>query len=84
MALKETLLILTALTAPARTGLPDGDAGSFDCVVANGRVIDPESKLDAVRHIGIRAGKIAAVSEQPLRGDERIDATQLDIQLPDP
>jgi hypothetical protein len=77
MALQVTLLILSALTAPARTGLPDGDAGSFDCVIANGRVIDPESKLDAVRHVGIRDGKIAAVSEQPLRGKESIDAKGL-------
>jgi hypothetical protein len=77
MALKLTLLILSVLTASAWTGRPDGDAGSFDCVVANGRVIDPESKLDAVRHVGIRAGKIAAVSEQPLRGNESIDATGL-------
>ena len=37
-------------------------------MVANGRVIDPESGLDAVRHVGIRGGKIEAVSETPLDG----------------
>ena len=31
---------------------------SYDLVVANGRVIDPESGLDGVRHVGITAGKI--------------------------
>jgi len=49
---------------------------SFDVVVANGRVLDPESSLDAVRHIGIRGGKIAAVSEEPLTGAHVIDASR--------
>jgi N-acyl-D-aspartate/D-glutamate deacylase len=49
----------------------------FDLVIANGRVVDPESGLDAVRDVGIRAGKIAALSEQPLSGRERIDAAGL-------
>ena len=47
---------------------------SYDVVVANGRVMDPESGLDAVRHVGITAGKIAAVSETPLAGTRVIDA----------
>ena len=49
-------------------------SSSYDLVVANGRVMDPESGLDAVRHVGISAGKIAAVSEQPLQGTRVIDA----------
>ncbi len=51
-------------------------AQPYDLVIANGRVMDPESKLDAVRHIGIRGGKIAAVSATPLAG-KRIDAKGL-------
>jgi N-acyl-D-glutamate deacylase len=46
-------------------------------VIANGRVMDPATNLDAVRHIGIRAGKIAAVSATPLRGRTTIDAKSL-------
>jgi N-acyl-D-aspartate/D-glutamate deacylase len=46
----------------------------YDLVIAGGRVLDPESMLDAVRHVGIRGGKIAAVSETPLRGIRAIDA----------
>ena len=38
---------------------------TYDLVIANGRVLDPASNLDAVRHIGIRPGKIAAVSATP-------------------
>ena len=49
----------------------------YDLVVANGRVIDPESKLDAVRHLGIRGGKIVAVSAAPLSGKATIDARGL-------
>ena len=52
-------------------------SGPFDLVVANGRVMDPESGLDAVRHIGVRDGRIDAVSERPLEGRETIDASGL-------
>jgi N-acyl-D-aspartate/D-glutamate deacylase len=52
-------------------------AESYDLVVANGRVMDPESGLDSVRHVGIRAGRIEAVSSAPLRGTRVIDATGL-------
>lgn len=45
----------------------------YDLVLANGRVIDPLTKLDAVRHIGVIAGKIAAVSDKPLAGKEILD-----------
>ena len=51
----------------------------FELVLAGGRIIDPESKLDAVRHIGIRAGVIRAVSETPLRGRTTVDASGLVI-----
>ncbi|MGH9387827.1 MAG: amidohydrolase family protein [Vicinamibacterales bacterium] len=50
-------------------------APTFDLVIANGRVMDPESKLDAVRHVGIRAGRIETISETPLQGTRVIDAT---------
>ena len=50
---------------------------SFDLVIANGRVMDPESGLDAVRQVGIADGSIAAVTEGPLTGRDQIDATGL-------
>src|SRR5690348_11944082 len=50
---------------------------SYDLVVANGRVIDPESKLDAVRNVGIRGGRIESISESPLTGTRVIDAKGL-------
>ena len=45
----------------------------YDVVIANGRVMDPESGLDAVRSLGIRDGKIAAISAGPLQGKQLID-----------
>jgi N-acyl-D-aspartate/D-glutamate deacylase len=52
-------------------------AESYDLVILNGRVMDPESGLDAVRSVGIRNGKIAAISERALDGREKIDARGL-------
>ncbi len=51
----------------------------YDLVLNNGRLIDPASSTDAVRSVGIRNGKIAAVSASPLRGGREIDARGLVI-----
>jgi N-acyl-D-aspartate/D-glutamate deacylase len=49
-------------------GAQDGSAGrepdrAYDLVLSGGRVIDPESGLDAVRHVAIAGDRIAAVCE---------------------
>lgn len=49
----------------------------LDLVIDGGRVIDPESGLDAVRHLGIRDDRIVAVSTTPLQGRETLDAAGL-------
>ncbi len=60
-------LLLVSLAAAC------GSAPRFELVLANGRVMDPASGLDSVRHVGITAGKIAAISAEPLAGDSVID-----------
>src|SRR5260370_6746957 len=50
---------------------------TYDVVIANGRVMDPESGLDAIQKVGIRGGRIAAVSSEPLAGEQTIDARGL-------
>lgn len=50
---------------------------TFDLVIRGGRVIDPETGLDAVRNIGIAGGRIAAVSAEPLSAAVAIDAAGL-------
>jgi dihydroorotase len=52
-------------------------AQTYDIVIANGRVMDPESGLDAVRNVGIRGRSIAAISQSPLQGRTMIDAKGL-------
>lgn len=49
----------------------------YDLVINKGRVIDPETQLDATKHIGIRDGTIVAISDQPLNSQINIDATDL-------
>src|ERR1700720_157734 len=50
---------------------------TYDVAILNGRVMDPESGLDAVRNVGIRGGKIASISQSPLKGISTIDAKGL-------
>ena len=50
---------------------------TYDVAILNGHVMDPESGLDAVRNIGIRAGKIVAISETVLSAKSTIDAKGL-------
>jgi N-acyl-D-aspartate/D-glutamate deacylase len=46
---------------------------TFDLVLRNGRVMDPESSLDAVREIGIRGGVIREISTTRLTGRTTLD-----------
>jgi hypothetical protein len=50
-----------------------------DIVFLNGRVLDPDSGLDAIRNVDIVGRSIRSVSDQPLRGRVVIDATGLVI-----
>src|SRR5271170_5457060 len=45
----------------------------YDTVLAHGRVMDPESGLDAVRYVGVQGKQIAAVSATPLQGRTVVD-----------
>ncbi len=54
-------------------------AQTYDIVLQRGRVMDPESGLDAVRTVAISGNKIAAISERPLKGKVEIDASGLVI-----
>ncbi len=49
----------------------------LDQAILGGRVMDPESGLDAVRNVGIRGGKIVEVTESPLQARETINAKGL-------
>ena len=49
----------------------------YDIVLKGGRVIDPETKLDAIRNVGILNNRIAQISTEPLQGKEIIDVNGL-------
>jgi N-acyl-D-aspartate/D-glutamate deacylase len=73
MRIRRLLLLVAVIASGCRTQ-PEV---SYDLVVANGRVIDPETGLDATRHVGLTSGRIAAISETPLDGTRVIDASRL-------
>ena len=60
-------LLLLAFTCSAL-------AQPYDVAINHGRVIDPESGLDAIRHIGIHGATVAIISDTPLQGKREIDA----------
>src|SRR5215471_14043640 len=45
--------------------------GSYDLLLKGGHVIDPKNGVDAVRDVGIRGGKIAAVAPNLPASDAR-------------
>lgn len=67
----------TALLLSWGSGLLQAQSPVYDLAVLNGRVIDPESGLDAVRHLGITGRKIKEISQAPLMGRTTIDASGL-------
>lgn len=70
LSLMITCFILSGLTVVA------GEK-TYDLVIENGRVIDPETGLDAVRNVGVLGGKIQAVTTDSLMGKATLDAKGL-------
>src|SRR2546430_16960808 len=62
-ALPLLVVLLAAVALAARGPGPQGEQD--DLVLMGGRVLDPETALDAKRNVGIRGGRIAAVTEEP-------------------
>ena len=69
--------VLLALAALFFAIDPSAAADEYDIVILNGRVMDPESSVDAVRNVGITGGTIRAISGEALRGKRTIDAKGL-------
>jgi len=64
-------LFFLALSTAAASGQ------QYDLVLEGGRVMDPETGVDAVRNVGIRDGKIVRVSTEVLSGRRVIQAKGL-------
>ena len=52
-------------------------AQQYDLVLEGGRVMDPETGLDAVRNVGVRDGKIARIASETLSGRRIVHADGL-------
>ena len=52
-------------------------AQQYDLVLEGGRVMDPETGVDAVRNVGVRDGKIVRVSSEALSGRRVVHASGL-------
>ena len=50
---------------------------AYDIVLANGRIMDPESGMDRVANVGITEGRVGAITGESLEGTDSIDATGL-------
>jgi len=61
----------------ARMPAQQSAAQQYDLVLEGGRVMDPETALDAVRSVGIRDGKIVRISSEALSGRRVVHATGL-------
>jgi N-acyl-D-aspartate/D-glutamate deacylase len=70
-------LLLTALLLTISLHAFTQSSVVYDVVLSGGRVIDPETKLDAIRNVGIINNRIAQISTEPLKGKETIHATGL-------
>jgi N-acyl-D-aspartate/D-glutamate deacylase len=67
--------LLLALSIAGMTFSASSAQGrDYDLVIVNGRVMDPETKLDAVRNVGIKDGKIAKITKNKISGKETINA----------
>jgi N-acyl-D-aspartate/D-glutamate deacylase len=49
----------------------------FDLVLRGGRVMDPASGLDEIRNVGLRDGRVAAMTKETLDGREVLDVSGL-------
>jgi len=76
MMLAKTLIATLMISLVVATPAVAAD-DAYDVVIVNGRVMDPESGLDAVRNVGVRAGRIAAITTEALQGRRTLDAKGL-------
>ncbi len=74
---RNQLVLLAVVVAAAFAAFWWLRSPTHDLVILNGRVMDPETGLDAARSVGITDGTIVAVSADALEGRDTIDATGL-------
>ncbi len=71
------VVLLTLLGGPWDPQAGATAAQEVELVLTGGRVMDPETGLDAVREVGLSDGRIVAISETPLSGGDTLDVAGL-------
>ncbi len=71
------LLLLTAAAAVSAVLFWYLGRSPHDLVILNGRVMDPETGLDAPRNVGILDGTIAVITDDAIEGLDTLDAAGL-------
>lgn len=67
------LILISAFVMNCDKNLSSGTK-DFDVVILNGRVIDPESNLDAKKNIGIKDGSVQLITAREIKGRTSINA----------
>jgi hypothetical protein len=73
--MRGSILLAVCLLLPASA--PFAATAPYDLVILHGRVMDPQTGADRIANVGVRAGKIAAISDDALDGARTIDAKGL-------
>ena len=73
--MRKLIFLVLLLLLPLTTTL--ALAQQYDLVIEGGRVMDPETGMDAVRNVGIRDGKIARIASEALSGRRVVHASGL-------
>ncbi len=76
------LFIFMVVYIGCNTGTPEktgktSSTGEYDVVILNGRVMDPETKFDGIRNVGIKDGKIKTITKDKINGKGVINAEGL-------
>jgi N-acyl-D-glutamate deacylase len=77
MKIKKVFLVFVLLYMTTISAQQSANKINYDIVILGGRVIDPETKLDAIKNVGILNGKIVAITQQKITGKKIIDAKGL-------
>ena len=71
------VVLVAGLAIGPRAPVTGAQADTYDVVLRGGRVIDPETGLDAVRNIGVRDDRIVEITGAPLQGRVVVDVSGL-------
>ncbi len=75
MTTRREFLWTAAAGATLAAGVSSVFADTYDLVIKGGRVIDPSQGLNAIRDIGISAGRITTIAANLSGGTETLDAS---------